>query len=119
MAHTDGVLVAYDVQLAARVREMFADDPVVREQTMFGALAFLIDDRVAVAASADGGLLVRVDAARAEQLLRTTAAQPVEMKGRTMRGWLHVDGEHVRSRRRLGEWIAIGIAATTAALSSQ
>lgn len=118
MAHLLRVIVAYDRQLAARVREMFADDMALREQPMFGALAFLIGDRMAVAASADGGLLVRVDTAQAEQLVRTTAAaQPAEMKGRTMRGWVHIDGEHLRSRRRLREWIAIGTEAATSASS--
>jgi hypothetical protein len=110
--------VAYDPQLAARVREMFADDPAVREQTMFGARAFLVADRLAVAASADGGLMVRIDPAHAEQLLRTTAAQPIQMRGRTMRGWVHADGEHVRSRRRLDEWIAVGTAAATSTLGA-
>lgn len=110
--------MAYDAQLAARVRELFADDPAVRQKTMFGARAFLVDDRVAVAASADGGLMVRVDPAHAEQLLRTTAAQPIETKGQTMRGWLHIDGEHLRSRRRLGEWIAVGTAAATSTLGA-
>lgn len=118
MAHILGVIVAYDRQLAARVREMFADDLALREQSMFGALAFLVADRLAVAASAEGGLLVRVDTAQAEQLVRTTAARPAEMRGRTMRGWVHVDGEHLRSRRRLGEWIAIGTEAATSASSA-
>ncbi|MDT5045152.1 MAG: hypothetical protein QOG75_1005 [Mycobacterium sp.] len=77
--------MAYDPQVAARVRDMFADDPAVREQTMFGARAFPVADRVAVAASADGGLMVRVDPAHAEQLLRTTAAQPTEMRGHTIK----------------------------------
>lgn len=110
--------MAYDAPLAAGVREMFAEDLAVREQTMFGGLAFLVADRVAVAAGADGGLLVRIDAAHAEQLLRTTAAQPVRMSGRTMRSWVHLDREHVRSRRRLAEWIAVGIAATTSTLGA-
>jgi TfoX/Sxy family transcriptional regulator of competence genes len=110
--------VAYDVQLASRVRKMFADDPAVREQAMFGGRAFLVGGRVAVAASADGGLLVRVEAARAEQLLKTTAAQPITMRGLTMQGWVHLDGEHVRSRRRLGEWIIVGTAAATSTLGA-
>lgn len=109
--------MAYDPQLAARVREMFADDPAMREQTMF-ARAFLVADRLAVAASADGGLMVRIDPAHADQLLRTTAAQPIQMSGRTMRGWVHIDGEHVRSRCRLDEWIAIGTAAETSTLGA-
>ena len=66
--------MVYDARLAARVRKMLADNPTVREQTMFGGLDFLVAGRVAVAASGQGGLLVRVDAARAERLLKTTAA---------------------------------------------
>ena len=107
--------MAYDAQLAARVREMFADGgPPVLEKAMFGGLAFMVAGKIAVAAMA-GGLLVRVGAACAEQLVRTTAAQPMEMGGRTMRGWVHVDGEQLRSRHQLGEWIDIGIAAATSA----
>lgn len=105
--------MAYDAQLAARIREVFTDGPPTREQAMFGGLAFLVAGRIAVAASSDGGLLVRVGAGRAERLLRTTAAQPMAMGGRTMRGWVHVDGAEVRSRRRLCNWIDIGIDAAT------
>lgn len=104
--------MAYDPRLAARVRDMFADNLVVREQTMFGARAFLVADR------ADGGLMVRVDPAHGGQLVRTTATQPIQTRGRTMRGWVHVDGEHVRSRHRLGEWIAVGTAAATGTLGA-
>ena len=118
MAHALGFIVAYDRRLAARLREMFADCPSVREKPMFGALAFLVADRMAVAAMPDGGLLVRVEITRAEDLVRTTAAQPAKMRGRTMRGWVHIGSEHVRSRRRLGEWIAIGTAAATSALDA-
>lgn len=103
--------MTYDARLVARVRDMFTEGPPVREQAMFGGLAFLVAGRIAVAASSAGGLLVRVGAARAEQLVETTAARPMEMGGRTMRGWVHVDGEHVRSGRELGKWIGIGIEA--------
>lgn len=105
--------MAYDERLAARVREMLTDNSDVREQPMFGGLAFLIAGRMAVAASGQGGLLVRVDAACAEQLLKTTAAAPMEMKGRTVRGWLRIDGEHLHSQRELAEWITIGTTAAT------
>ena len=111
--------MAYDAQLAARVREMFADGLAVREKPMFGALAFLVPDRMAVAAMPDGGLLVRVGTARAEELVQTTAAQPAKMRGRTMRGWVHIEAEHLRSRRQLEEWIAIGTAAATSTLGRQ
>jgi TfoX/Sxy family transcriptional regulator of competence genes len=100
--------VAYDAHLAARVREQLADNPGVHEQAMFGGLAFLVAGRLAVAASGQGGLLVRVDPARVDRLLATGTAQPMQMKGRAVQGWLHIDSDHLRTKRQLAEWIAIG-----------
>lgn len=100
----------YDAYLADRVRELLADNPGVHEQAMFGGLAFLVAGRIAVAASAQGGLLVRVDPARVERLLAGGAAQPMQMKGRTVRGWLHIDGDHLHTDRQLARWIATGTA---------
>lgn len=110
--------MAYDTALAARVRAILADNPTVREKPMFGGLAFLLAGRMAVAASGQGGLLVRAGAEHAERLLATTAAQPMEMKGRTMRGWLRVDPEHLQSEGQLAEWIAIGTAAASLTAST-
>jgi TfoX/Sxy family transcriptional regulator of competence genes len=103
--------VAYDVHLADRIRELLAASSPVTEQTMFGGLAFLIDGKMAVAASGQGGLLVRVEPTRADRLLATTNARPMEMKGRAVRGWLYVDGDDLRTKRQLARWIAIGTAA--------
>lgn len=100
----------YDAHLADRIRELLAGSPAVDEQPMFGGLAFLKTGRIAVAASSQGGLLVRADPARAEQLLAAGAAQPMQMTGRTVRGWLHIDADHLRTRRQLTRWIAIGVA---------
>lgn len=102
--------MAYDTHLAARVRDQLADRPEVHEQAMFGGLAFLVSGRLAVAASSQGGLLVRVDPARVDRLLAAGIAQPMEMKGRAIRGWLHIDGDHLRTTRQLAKWIAIGTA---------
>jgi TfoX/Sxy family transcriptional regulator of competence genes len=102
--------VAYDPHLADRVRELLVDGSPVTEQMMFGGLAFLVAGKVAVAASGQGGLLVRVHPARVERLLATTNARPMEMKGRAVRGWLYVDGDDLRTKRQLSQWIAIGTA---------
>lgn len=72
---------------------------------MFGGLAFLIGGNMAVAASGQGGILVRVDPAASDQLLSTTKAHPMVMRGRPMEGWLRVDPEHVRERRQLARWV--------------
>jgi hypothetical protein len=100
--------VAYDTHLAARVRKLLADNRGVHEQAMFGGLAFLVAGRLAVAASGQGGLLVRVDPARVDHLLATGIAQPMQTNGRAAQGWLHIDGDHLRTKRQLAKWIAIG-----------
>jgi TfoX/Sxy family transcriptional regulator of competence genes len=106
--------VAYDVHLADRVRELLVGSPVT-EQKMFGGLAFLVAGKMAVAASSQGGLLVRVDPARADRLLATTNARPMEMKGRAVQGWLHVDGDDLHTEHQLAQWIAIGTATARSA----
>jgi TfoX/Sxy family transcriptional regulator of competence genes len=85
--------VAYDEELAARIRELVDGEAAVTEKKMFGGLAFLIGGNMAVAASGQGGLLVRVDRASFDELVDTTPAQPMEMRGRPMRGWLRVGAE--------------------------
>lgn len=105
--------MAYDVHLTDRVRELLVDRSPVTEQMMFGGLAFLVAGKVAVAASGQGGLLVRVEPTRADRRLATTNARPMEMKGREVRGWLHVDGDDLRTKRQLSQWIAIGTATAT------
>jgi TfoX/Sxy family transcriptional regulator of competence genes len=100
--------VAYDEDLAKRIRELIGDEPRLIEQKMFGGLAFLIGGNMAIAASGQGGALVRVDPADGEKLIDTTAAEPMEMRGREMTGWLRVDAEHLRTKRQLEKWVKLG-----------
>jgi TfoX/Sxy family transcriptional regulator of competence genes len=100
--------VAFDAELADRIRELLADEPAVTEQKMFGGVAFLIGGNMAVAASGQGGVLVRVDPARSDRLVDTTSARPMVMRGRPMQGWLRVDAEDVRTKRQLSRWVAVG-----------
>jgi TfoX/Sxy family transcriptional regulator of competence genes len=103
-----GVVVAYDEELADRIRELVGDESRLTEQKMFGGLAFLIGGNMAVAASGQGGLLVRVDPAESDALVAKTNASPMEMRGRQMHGWLRVPAEDVRTKRQLATWIARG-----------
>jgi hypothetical protein len=102
--------VAYDEQLAGRIRELVAGEPGLTEQKMFGGLAFLIGGNMAVAASGQGGALVRVDPAESDALVAKTKAYPMEMRGRAMAGWLRVDSEDLRTKRQLEQWVARGTA---------
>ncbi len=102
--------VPYDEALANRIRELLADESDLAEKKMFGGLAFLIGGNMAVAASGQGGVLVRVDPAQSDGLVATTNARPMEMRGREMRGWLRVDAEDVRTKRELAKWVERGAA---------
>jgi TfoX N-terminal domain len=102
--------VAYDEDLANRIRELIVGEPEYGEQKMFGGLAFLIGGNRSVAASGHGGLMVRVAPDDTEELLAKPHAQPFEMRGRAMQGWLRVDGEGVRTKRQLEPWVRRGVA---------
>jgi TfoX/Sxy family transcriptional regulator of competence genes len=102
--------MAYDEDLADRIRELIGGDPDVTEQTMFGGLAFLVGGNMSVAASGQGGLMVRIDPEDTDALLAKPHARPFEMRGRAMRGWLRVDAEGVRSKRELEQWVKRGVA---------
>jgi TfoX/Sxy family transcriptional regulator of competence genes len=102
--------VAYDEVLADRIRELVAGEPSLTEQKMFGGLAFLIGGNMAVAASGQGGVLVRVDPAESDALVSTTSARVMEMRGRSMQGWLRVAPEHLRTKRELAKWVELGTA---------
>jgi TfoX/Sxy family transcriptional regulator of competence genes len=97
--------MAYDEDLADRIRELVGAERGLTEQKMFGGLAFLIGGHMAVAASGQGGILVRVDPARSQKLVSTTKAQPMVMRGKPMDGWLRVDAEDVREKRQLAAWV--------------
>ncbi|MGI8716023.1 MAG: TfoX/Sxy family protein [Solirubrobacteraceae bacterium] len=102
--------MAYDEDLANRIRELVADQEGVTERKMFGGLAFLIAGHMSVSVSGRGGLLLHVDAADTEALLAKPHAQPFEMRGRTMEGWVRIEAEGVRTKRQLKRWVARGVA---------
>ena len=102
--------MAYDEGLAERIRELIAGEPALTEQKMFGGLAFLIGGNMAVAASGQGGILVHVDPEESDSLVARTTATLMEMRGRSMRGWLRVDAEHLRTERQLAPWVERGAA---------
>jgi TfoX/Sxy family transcriptional regulator of competence genes len=100
--------VAYDEDLADRIRELLAESRGVTERKMFGGLAFLIHGNMAIAASGQGGVLVRVDPAESDRLVASTNARPMVMRGREMSGWVRLDAEDVRTKRQLSKWVTLG-----------
>ena len=101
--------MAYDEELADRLRELLAGETGVTEMKMFGGLAFLVGGNMAIAASGHGGAMVRVDPADSEKLVSTTNAYPMEIRGRSMTGWLRVDSADVRTPTQLQKWVKLGV----------
>jgi len=100
--------MAYDEELADRIRALLGDRAGLKEQKMFGGLAFLIGGNMAIAASGQGGILVRVDPEQSDELVAATPAETMEMRGRQMAGWLRVDTADVADDASLGEWVERG-----------
>jgi hypothetical protein len=97
--------MAYDRELAERIRALLASVRGVDEKPMFGGLAFLINGHLSVAASGQGGLLARVPPDDTEQLVRRDAVTPMVMSGREVRGWVRVDAAGVHTKRQLQSWV--------------
>lgn len=100
--------MAYDEGLAARIREHAAGEPV-EEMKMFGGLAFLLGGHMAVAASGQGGLMVRCEPSETDTLLEEPGASPFEMRGRSMDGWLRVSADAVADEDALARWVDRGL----------
>ena len=99
--------MAYDVELAERIREELEGEPGVTEKRMFGGLAFLVDGHMAIAASGQGDALVRADPAESDHLVDTTSAEIAVMQGRPMSGWLRVPIADLTTPDQVAEWVAL------------
>ncbi len=102
------VAMAYDQELAERIRQLIGSDPELTEKKMFGGLAFLVRGNMAIAASSEGGAMVRVDPVQSEALVATTKATLMNMRGRDMPGWLRVKSDDLLTDDQLAPWIEIG-----------
>ncbi len=102
--------MAYDEELANHVRELVQNESGVTEKRMFGGLAFLINGNMAVSASGQGGLLLRVDPAQTQALCGEPHAQRAIMRGREMDGWLRIDMQVPDTDGKFARWVNRGIA---------
>jgi len=106
--------MAYDEELADRLRAALGDQPALTEKRMFGGLGFMVEGHMAVAASGQGGLMVRVEPATSDELVDGVLVERVVMRGRAMDGWLRVATEAVGDEEALRSWVARGVAAARA-----
>jgi TfoX/Sxy family transcriptional regulator of competence genes len=100
--------MAYDEELAARIRNLISGETDVTEKKMFGGLAFLVGGNMAIAASGQGGILARVDPDQSDELVSATPAEVAVMRGRPMPGWLRVGAADLSGQDELARWVELG-----------
>src|SRR5277367_5030900 len=101
--------MAYDTDLADRIRELLGPLRSLDEKRMFGGLAFLIDGNMSVAVSRQGGLMVRLPSDDTEKLLGRAHVSPIVMAGREVRGWVRVEADGIKTKRQLSDWVTRGV----------
>lgn len=101
--------MAYDEDLANRVRELLGREPGLAEKRMFGGLAMMVKGNMAVVVRGAGGLMVRVDPGESERLEAEPGAQATVMRGRPMRGWITVDPSVCEGDADLARWVDRGV----------
>lgn len=101
--------MALDEHLANRLRDLLAEEPSLSERKMFGGVGFMVGGNMAVAASREGGLLLRVPPEETEALCGRPHVTPFVVRGRAMDGWLRVAEDGVRTKRQLERWVRIGV----------
>ncbi len=102
--------MAYSEHLSDRIRSAIQHQDGVTEKRMFGGLAFLVNGNMAVSASSQGGLLLRVDPGEADSVVREDGVTRLEMRGRAMNGWVRVDPSATASDQELIRWVQVGVA---------
>ena len=102
--------MAFDEDLVNRIRDLIADEEGLTERKMFGGLAFLIGGHMSVAASREGGLLLRIPPDQTDALVQKPHARPFVMRGREMDGWVRIDAKGVGTRAQLERWVGRAVA---------
>ena len=100
--------MAYDEELAQRIRELLTFDADVVEKKMFGGLSFLIGGHMAVGISGSGGLIMRCEADETEALLGQPYVEEFVMRGKAMSGWIRVAADGVEDDAELKRWVEAG-----------
>jgi TfoX/Sxy family transcriptional regulator of competence genes len=98
--------MAYDEGIAEQIRELLAADGYeVTEKKMFGGLAFMVEGNLAVAASREGGMLVRTDPDEAAEFEAMPGVESMEMRGNRMPGWMFVAPEALSADGAIESWV--------------
>ncbi|MBM4411305.1 MAG: TfoX/Sxy family protein [Chloroflexi bacterium] len=96
--------MAYDERLAERVRAVLGGRDDLREQKMFGGVAFMVGDKMCVGVTNDD-LMVRLGAGEQKDALKRPHVRPMDFTGRPMKGFIFVGAEGVKTKRQVQTWV--------------
>lgn len=96
--------MAYDEQLAGRIRDVVGEDPGVDERKMFGGIAFLLDGNMFVGVTGDD-LMVRVGPEAWAACLAEPHAREMDFTGRSMKGYVFVGADGTAEDQDLATWV--------------
>ena len=102
--------MAYNLNLAEKIRMRLADIPNMEEKEMFGGIAFMINDKMCVGVDKDA-MMLRCDPAMTDELLTKKGARQFDLTGKPMKGWLLIDEEGTKNKKDFDFWIKIALEA--------
>ena len=101
--------MAYEEKTAERVREILSGRRDVEEKKLMGGLCFMVRGHMCCSVSGRGGLMIRVGAEAQDKMLREPHVRPIEMRGRTMTGFVRVAPEGYETESDLRTWLKHGL----------
>src|SRR5690349_3036995 len=111
--------MAVDEKLADRVREIIAvTHKKVEEKRMFGGLCFMVNNKMCVC-TREGRIMVRVDPDLFDKLVEKEGCEPMNFTGKTMRGFVFVFENVLKTKKQLDYWVQLGLAYNSKARSSR
>jgi TfoX/Sxy family transcriptional regulator of competence genes len=100
--------MAYNENLADRVREALADIPNVEEKKMFRGVTFMVNDKMCVSVSGEE-LMLRLDPEMTEQLSEENGIRPIVHGGKHMKGFIYISEERFRNKKDFDHWIQLAL----------
>jgi TfoX/Sxy family transcriptional regulator of competence genes len=100
--------MAYHELLAERVRQALVHVPHVKEQKMFGGLAFMVNGKMCVTVG-PARIMCRIDPALHDDAIQKKGVSTVTMGGRTYKGYVHITEDEVKTQKALSYWIGLAL----------
>jgi TfoX/Sxy family transcriptional regulator of competence genes len=117
-SHSKNLFMAAEQTLATQVRQLLTGTANVEEKKMFHGLAFMINDKLCLSVK-DDNLLVRIDPALTETVLKVAGCKQMVHNNRIMKGYFFVSAEALHNKKELSYWVQLALDYNKVAKSSK